>query len=221
VPHETIGRNFRFKSIDACRFFRNFLEYWHPCVLNLFYLFLGVKIANCDLLGVNLYCLHELSGTGTAVQVSSSTYFTPQSASVVVFNSTSAICGAVPLPPFRPPPRVFSQGRSLRQSLPPLGTSMGGSDRFVALGDAVLLAPRETRSAPPYGSSTFLRICPMNPLFSKCATCSSNSGGQMAQGFCRVWGTILSTSWTWGHQCPHWTPRDGATRKERQALIGT
>ena len=61
----------------------------------------------------------------------------------------------------------------------------------------------------------------MNPLFSKCATCSSNSGTEYSQGFCRVWGTILSTAWTWGRQCPHWTPRDATTQKERHTLMGT
>jgi len=43
----------------------------------------------------------------------------------------------------------------------------------------------------------------MHPLFGKCATCSSNSGSQMKKGFCRRSGAILSTSLTFGRQCPH------------------
>ena len=47
----------------------------------------------------------------------------------------------------------------------------------------------------------------MLALFAKCCACSNYSGSQMGQGFCRVWGTVLTPSWSLVQQCPHWTTR--------------
>ena len=46
----------------------------------------------------------------------------------------------------------------------------------------------------------------MSALYAKCASCRHSSGCEVGSPFCRVWGTVLSASWSLIDICPHWTP---------------
>lgn len=49
----------------------------------------------------------------------------------------------------------------------------------------------------------------MSALYAKCASCRHSSGCEEGSPFCRVWGTILSPSWSLIEICPHWAPHGG------------
>lgn len=42
----------------------------------------------------------------------------------------------------------------------------------------------------------------------KCSTCANYAGSRPSAGFCRVWGTLLTTGSAPVRQCPHWTSRE-------------
>jgi hypothetical protein len=54
----------------------------------------------------------------------------------------------------------------------------------------------------------------------KCSECANYSGSQQSAGFCRVWGTLVTTGSALPRQCPHWTSRE-ALKEEARALTCT
>ena len=56
----------------------------------------------------------------------------------------------------------------------------------------------------------------MFALYAKCASCRHSSGCEVGSPFCRVWGTVLSASWSLIELCPHWAPHeDGGSGLQR------
>jgi hypothetical protein len=56
----------------------------------------------------------------------------------------------------------------------------------------------------------------MSALYAKCASCKHSSGCEVGSPFCRVWGTVLSASWSLIDICPHWAPHEVVESGGRQ-----
>ena len=63
-------------------------------------------------------------------------------------------------------------------------------------------------------SVTIIKIASsrIDALYVKCASCRHFSGCEVGSPFCRVWGTVLSASWSLIDLCPHWAPHGGEER---------
>jgi hypothetical protein len=75
---------------------------------------------------------------------------------------------------------------------------------------AVLLRARRDLTGQSQYSVTLANIAQglMSALYAKCASCRHSSGCEVGSLFCRVWGTVLSASWSLIDLCPHWSPLD-------------